>query len=148
GHYRFEVRAVREDGVSSAAPAVVEFTVRPPVWLRAWFLALGAAAIVSAAYALHRARVARLLELERIRLRIAVDLHDRLRASPSRIAILSEVARRGLSGDPRGADGPLARIAATSREVVDAMNDIVWAINPARDSLDDLVRRMRRFVND
>jgi signal transduction histidine kinase len=28
------------------------------------------------------------------------------------------------------------------------MSDIVWAINPTRDSLDDLVRRMRRFVND
>ena len=45
-------------------------------------------------------------------------------------------------------DGPLVRIATTSREVVDAMNDIVWAIDPHRDSLDDLTRRMRRFASD
>jgi signal transduction histidine kinase len=139
---------VREDGTSGAAPAVVEFTVRPPIWLRPWFLALAAASIVSGGYALHRVRVARLLELERIRLRIAIDLHDDIGTSLSRIAILSEVARRSLSDDSHGADGPLARIAATSREVVDAMSDIVWAINPARDSLDDLIRRIRRFVND
>ena len=148
GHYRFEVRAVRESGAPGPAPAVVEFTVRPPIWLRPSFLALAALLMLAGGYALHRARVGRLLELERIRLRIATDLHDDIGASLSRIAVLSEVARRRLSGDPHDADGPLVRIAATSREVLDAMSDIVWAINPQRDSLDDLIRRMRRFVND
>jgi signal transduction histidine kinase len=88
------------------------------------------------------------VEIERVRLRIAVDLHDDIGASLSRIAILSEVARRQASGGGSNVDGPLARIAATSREVVDAMNDIVWAIDPHRDSLDDLTRRMRRFASD
>ena len=43
----------------------------------------------------------------------------------------------------------LARtIAASSRELVDAMSDIVWAINPAKDHLSDLTQRMRRMAAD
>src|SRR5262249_35973836 len=43
---------------------------------------------------------------------------------------------------------PLERIIAVSNELVDTMSDIVWAINPNRDHLSDLVHRMRRFASD
>jgi signal transduction histidine kinase len=43
---------------------------------------------------------------------------------------------------------PLSLIAGTSREMVDSMSDIVWAINPQRDHLTDLTQRMRRFASD
>ena len=43
---------------------------------------------------------------------------------------------------------PLATIAGTSREMVDSMSDIVWAINPKRDRLSDLAQRMRLFASD
>ncbi len=148
GRYRFQVRAVTEAGTASVEPSVIDFSVRPPLWLRAWFIGLVGTAMALAAYALHRVRVARLVEIERVRLRIAVDLHDDIGASLSRIAILSEVARREASGGGSNLDGPLARIATTSREVVDAMTDIVWAIDPHRDTLGDLTRRMRRFASD
>jgi len=42
----------------------------------------------------------------------------------------------------------LSVIASASREVLDSMNDIVWAINPRRDQLRDLIQRMRRFASD
>jgi signal transduction histidine kinase len=39
-------------------------------------------------------------------------------------------------------------IATASRDLVDSMSDIVWAINPNKDQLSDLVQRMRRFASD
>ncbi len=39
-------------------------------------------------------------------------------------------------------------IASLSRDLVDSMSDIVWAINPRRDRLSDLTQRMRRFASD
>jgi signal transduction histidine kinase len=82
-----------------------------------------------------------------VRTRIATDLHDDIGASLSQIAILSEVAQRGGgNGAPNGS--PLAEIAGISRELVDSMSDIVWAINPDHDRLSNLVYRMRRFAND
>jgi len=42
----------------------------------------------------------------------------------------------------------LARIGAVSRDLVDSLGDTVWAIDPRRDRLEDLVHRMRRFAGD
>jgi len=97
---------------------------------------------------LRRAREERIAELERVRKRIAADLHDEIGSSLTQISILSEVAhRRGADADP-GLSYPLSTIAASSRELVDAMSDIVWAINPAKDHLSDLTQRMRRLAAD
>ena len=46
------------------------------------------------------------------------------------------------------AGGLLASVASISRESIDAMSDIVWAVDPTRDRLTDLAQRMRRFASD
>ena len=91
--------------------------------------------------------MAQLVAIERVRTRIATDLHDDIGASLSQIAILSELARGEADTRPETAD-TLGRIAATSRELVESMGDIVWSINPARDRVGDLLQRMRRFASD
>lgn len=96
----------------------------------------------------YRYRVERLLELERVRTRIATDLHDDIGSSLSQISILSEVTQRRLTGADPEITEPLSNIASISRELVDSMSDIVWAINPARDRFADLARRMRRFATE
>ena len=146
GNYRFRVRALAGDGASSPRPAEVEFTVLPPVWRTWWFLLACGTAIGLTIYALHRYRVAQVLAVANVRTRIATDLHDDIGASLSQIAVLSEVARRGSANGRNGA--PLAEIAGISRELVDSMSDIVWAINPEHDRLSNLVYRMRRFATD
>src|SRR4029450_3498469 len=94
GRYRFLVRAVTSDGSVTQKPATVAFTILPPIWQRAWFLTLGAILVTAGAYSLYRVRVAQLLAVERVRMRIAADLHDDIGGSLSRIAIQSEVAGR------------------------------------------------------
>jgi signal transduction histidine kinase/ligand-binding sensor domain-containing protein len=146
GKYRFLVRAVNAEGLTSEKAAAVAFQIARPVWQRWWFLILSALLIGFLIYSLYRYRVAQLLKLERVRTRIATDLHDDIGSSLSQIAILSEVARQKV-GD-NGANEPLKMIADTSREMVDSMSDIVWAINPNKDHLSDLIQRMRRFASD
>src|SRR5213079_1562526 len=53
-----------------------------------------------------------------------------------------------LGFDSKPADSALSSIAHISRESVASMPDIVWAINPKRDRLLDLTRRMRSFASD
>jgi ligand-binding sensor domain-containing protein/signal transduction histidine kinase len=146
GSYRFRVRAVAADGASSPQGAVVEFRILPPVWRTWWFLLACGASAAALILALHRYRVARAVAVANVRTRIATDLHDDIGASLSQIAVLSEVARRGAGNGRNGA--PLAEIAGISRELVDSMSDIVWAINPEHDRLSNLVYRMRRFATD
>jgi signal transduction histidine kinase len=90
----------------------------------------------------------RAIELERVRIRIATDLHDDIGASLTQIAILSEVVNQRIKKNGSNVSEPLQMIAGTSRELVDSMSDIVWAINPRKDHLSDLSQRMRRFASD
>jgi signal transduction histidine kinase len=172
GTYRFLVRAVNSDGVMSERPAVVSFTILPPIWLRWWFLTLVVLLVLTLFYLLYRYRLARLrevnaalaeakraeedlgkaredrlTELERVRTRIATDLHDDIGASLTQIAILSEVAQQRSQGNGASLE-PLKSIANVSNELVETMSDIVWAINPRKDHLQDLIQRMRRFASD
>jgi signal transduction histidine kinase len=125
---------------------VAEFSISPPVWQRWWFRLLVAISVLAAMYGLHHYRTERLLELERVRNRIATDLHDDIGSSLSQIAVLSELARqRGACGQ---AAEPLMRIGSLSRELLDSIGDVVWAIQPDKDRLSDLRQRMRRFAAD
>ena len=148
GSYSFRVRAVNSAGLVSTVPASISFTLLPPVWMRWWFRLALAASLAAIGYVIHRYRVTHLLELEQVRTRIATDLHDDIGSSLAQIAILSEVAGQRDSNGLEEASAPLADIAAISRELVDSMSDIVWAVDPEQDRLGDLVHRMRRFASD
>ena len=159
GRYEFEVRAVSTGGARSPQPARATFRVLPPIYLRWWFLTLAALVLATGVVAferyhaahrreIHRAREQRLAELEQVRQQIAADLHDEVGSSLTQISILSEVARRQGAETVPELSHPLSTIAASSRELVDAMSDIVWAINPAKDHLSDLTQRMRRLAGD
>ncbi len=173
GTYRFLVRAVNSEGLASQKPAVVSFKILPPIWLRWWFLALAILLVLTVLYLIYRYRMARLrevnaalaeakraeedlgkaraerlAELERVRTRIATDLHDDIGASLTQIAILSEVAQQQNKASSGTVAEPLEMISNVSNELVGTMSDIVWAINPQRDHLRDLTQRMRRFASD
>ncbi|MBL8189978.1 MAG: ATP-binding protein, partial [Acidobacteria bacterium] len=136
-------------------PASVSFTVAAPVWQRWWFILLTVGVIGGSVYAAYRYRIAHLLAMERMRTRIATDLHDEVGSSLSQIAILSEVVRQKLRSGKHNAPvenpdttEPIDKIAATSRGAIDAMSEIVWLANPLRDHLSDLTQRMRLFASD
>jgi signal transduction histidine kinase/ligand-binding sensor domain-containing protein len=151
GSYQFMVCAIIQDGpegMMRSEPAVFHCRILPPLWQRWWFVALAALGVGLTALAFYRSRVKRMIELERVRTRIATDLHDDIGSSLSQIAILSEVSRRRIVGEQNGVGESLAQIANTSRDLVDSMSDIVWAINPHRDRLSDLAQRMREFAGD
>jgi signal transduction histidine kinase/ligand-binding sensor domain-containing protein len=151
GDYRFLVRAIGADGSESPQPATFSFKILRPVWQRWWFLLAAVFLISLTIYALYRYRVAQLLKFERVRTRIATDLHDDIGASLSKIAILSEVVNHQIApmvGKNAEIEKSLGEISGTSREMVDSMSDIVWAINPQRDSLSDLTGRMRNLASE
>jgi ligand-binding sensor domain-containing protein/signal transduction histidine kinase len=148
GTYRFLARAINRDGVVSRAPASFEFTILPPVWKRWWFLSLTALAVGALVYALYNYQLRQALKLERVRMRIAHDLHDDVGSSLSQVSILSEVVRQRVNAEDEAVGKPLSLISRISTEAVDSMSDIVWAINPQKDRLRDLTRRMRQFAGE
>jgi len=141
GSYRFVVRAITREGVTSQQPAVMEFRVLPPIWRRWWFVSIAIAMAGGAVYALYRYRVSRLLELERLKTRIASDLHDEMGSGLGSIGILSELAADD------GVDETVRRqlalkIARTSGELGTALGEIVWALHPGSVTLESLAAHL------
>lgn len=143
GSYRFSVRSITESGQISTGQATLAFRVLPVFWRTRWFLGLILLVIVSGAVFLHRYRLNHLLAMERVRTRLATDLHDDLGAGLAEIAILSEVAKRQ---EPLRTVELLDGIAGRARSLRESMADIVWMVDPREDSLADLVLRLRQTV--
>jgi signal transduction histidine kinase len=143
GTYRFRVRAIANDGTAGTTAAEVRFAMLPPLWKRPGVLLLLAGAVASLAWAFHRNRLRSALAVERVRMRVATDLHDDIGADLSEIAILSELA--GGKGEHEPAM-LLREIGERARGLVDSMSDIVWSTDPGKDDLGSVVQRIRHFA--
>jgi signal transduction histidine kinase len=146
GRYVFRAKAANSDGIWNEEGTAFVFKLQPHFYQTAWFYLLCLSLFSASIWTIHRYRLGRALELERIRSRIASDLHDDIGSGLSRIAVLADVlSRHVLEKEPHE---KISRIASSSRDLIDSMSDIVWAVNPARDQFSDLINRMRRFAND
>jgi signal transduction histidine kinase len=158
GNYWLRVAAVGMDDTSIAPEASLNFIVLTPIWSRlSFWLLVGSVAAVGASLAarhLTRKRLQRQVDrlgrqhlLEQERTRIARDIHDDLGTSLTQICLLSESARKHAAGSPETL-ADLDRICASSRESVQAMDEIVWAADPRNDSLDELATYIGGFAQD
>jgi ligand-binding sensor domain-containing protein/signal transduction histidine kinase len=147
GSYRFHVLACNKDGVQNETSLDLE--LRPHFWQTLWFRVSALTALVGlaggSARLITQRKMQRRLEsaerkaaIERERGRIAKDIHDDLGSSLTRIMLLGQRAKSDLAA--RNAVGAhLEKIINFSRNAVQAMDEIVWAVNPRHDNLDGLV---------
>lgn len=148
GKYTFEVYSENIDGVRSKNIATLPIHISPPFWRTAWFLSTLLTLIALIAYAMHRLRINRILAVETIRNRVARDLHDDMGSTLSTINILSSMAKARLNTDVQKTGEYINKISDNSQRMMEAMDDIVWAIKPANDSMHKVVGRMREFATN
>jgi signal transduction histidine kinase len=87
------------------------------------------------------------MKTEQIRQRIAADLHDEVGANLSSITFLVESLRKRLNGSHENVKDLLERITNNSTESATLINDTIWALNPAYDSFDKLLERIKSFAS-
>ena len=158
GHYRFEVRACNSDGVWNQTGAELTFRVLPHFWETWWFrvlapilsFALLGGVILQVIRRRHRQQLERLERqnaLERERTRIARDIHDQVGAKLTKIGKLTEFLDR--QSAVANLHKPLLQVLAdTTRQVVHTMDEIVWAVNPRNDSLDNVVNYLVHYTEE
>ena len=145
GTYQFRVMVGGSDGEwrESARPVVLRVT--PRFWQTRWFAPVVVAAVVAMlglwGVWRTRSRMRRRMEvlemghaIERERARIARDIHDDLGTNLSEILMISEAE----SAEPADAARRLRRIGGKTRSLIQALDEIVWAVGPANDNLPKL----------
>ena len=158
GQYVFRVTACNEDGVWNETGATLAITVEPPFWRRPWFMVAGVlvfiAALAGIIYLISTAKLKRQLRalhekelIEHERARIARDLHDQLGANLTQVTLLGEMAEadKDLPGEVAQ---HAQQICETARETTHALDEIVWAVNPANDTLEGLANYACKYAQD
>lgn len=158
GDYRFEVTACNEDGLWNPAPVSVAVTVLPPFWQTWWFRSASIVGLLSliigVVYYVSTQKLQRQLALlrqqealERERARIARDLHDQLGANLTQVSLLGELVESD-KHLPAEVEAHARQISQTAQETSRALDEIVWAANPANDTLDGLVTYACKYAQD
>ncbi len=146
GEYQFEVKTANELGAFSEV-AVYPFEIKPSLVQTWWFKAFLALIFLGIVVLIYRMHIYRILELVKIRGRLARDLHDDMGSTLSTINILSSMAKTKLGTDPAKTSEFLSKISENSQRMMESMDDIVWSIKPQNDSMEKLIARMREFGN-
>jgi signal transduction histidine kinase len=86
-------------------------------------------------------------EAENIRSTISRDIHDEVGSTLSGVALFSEIARQKMK-EHNDADvsAYLEHISTNSKEMVQKMSDIVWAINPENDSFGRIMTKLQAMA--
>jgi signal transduction histidine kinase/tetratricopeptide (TPR) repeat protein len=86
-------------------------------------------------------------EADNVRVRISRDIHDEVGATLSGVALFSEIAKQKMEQHrPEDAQVYLNHISANSKEMVEKMSDIVWAINPDNDSFERIIAKLQSYA--
>ena len=146
GNYNFEVRTMGWNN-EWGTPANFLFIIRSPYWQTWWFYSLIALLVILLFYVFYLYRIRQLKNLQKVRNRIATDLHDDIGSTLTNINMLSEISRKNL-GQPAEAEKFLQRITEEVTATSQALNDIIWSVNSSNDSMEEIFTRMRRYAAD
>jgi signal transduction histidine kinase/ligand-binding sensor domain-containing protein len=158
GKYHFRARAENTAGILNESGAGLPFEVTPYLWQRWWFV-LGVVAlftstvfVVARYVSVRRLRLkVRQLEqenaLQRERARIAQDIHDDIGARLTQISLLAELTQKTIA-KPEQATAHVGQIAGMTRQGMKALDEIVWAVNPRNDTLQDLLDYGAQYALD
>lgn len=89
------------------------------------------------------------LDIEKLRNKISGELHDDIGSTLSGIAMYSHLADSLLQkGDYKKAIDSVHVIQKSASEIVHKLGDLVWAINPGKDSFTGMLERIQRYGNE
>jgi two-component sensor histidine kinase len=146
GSYLFRVKAASSEGVW--AEKSIKIIITPPWWRTWWFYALSILIVTASVYILFRYRLSQKLKAFELRDTISRDLHDEVGSTLSSIGFLSSMALEDVDTNKEKAHNTLNSINESAHKMLDAMNDIIWNIQPQNDTLDSIVIRMISFASE
>jgi signal transduction histidine kinase/ligand-binding sensor domain-containing protein len=164
GRYTLKVIATNKDGSWENLPMTYSFTVLTPFYQTAWFIGfvflIVAGAILFGIMYRVRSRVAKVMEVERIRQQeqealrkeIARDFHDEMGNQLTRIINYVSLLKLSSNGHAHDSNGQLNglgelfnKVEASAKNLYTGTRDFIWAIDPLNDELSQLFIHLRDF---
>ena len=143
GSYNFNVKSRLMEGEWSE-PVSYSFTIRPPWWKTLWAYLLYVLLLIGAIFVFIRysinLKIKELKVKEELRQKISADLHDDVGSALTGIAMQSELLSIHMPDD---LEKEMLDLNAMSRDAMEKMRDIVWAMNTEKNQMFNLLDKMR-----
>ena len=157
GNYRFHVIGIDLMGKADGMEASLKVFVPEPLWKRPGFWGITALLVLIIISGIVRYVVWRRMQREMLhlrnqrvmeseRLRIARDIHDDLGARVTQISMItaSTLLNSTLSENVRE---EISQVKEIARDLISALYETVWTVNPQYDDLDSLGNYLCQIVN-
>ncbi|MFZ4784292.1 MAG: sensor histidine kinase [Flavobacteriales bacterium] len=145
-NYQFNVRAVTNDGRIVGKASTLYFSILPAYYQTWWFRIAAILLITAILFGIYKYRIRQLTKLQMVRDNISRDLHDDIGATLSSINITSSLIQRKTKDHP-DMDHLLGGMRNDIKHASEALDDIVWSIQPKNDTWPILLSRMRRYAS-
>ncbi len=124
----------------------LEIRIQSPFWKSWWFYALLLLGVSAIVYLADRQRIQRITREQQLRSGIAANLHEDVNSTLQNIHVLSEIAGMKADLHPEQSKDYIHEIKQKSRNMVAAMNEVLWSIDPANDSMKKTIDRIQELT--
>lgn len=144
GEYRFIVTTAENNQPNINNSRVLDLIINPPFWQTWWFYTLMVLLISSIIYSFYRIKINKIIEMEKLRLKIASDLHDEVGSTLTKVSMRAQMLEMQINGEKESNN--LKRISEQAIDAVSTMQDIVWAIDSRNDNAENLINKIKDTV--
>ncbi len=123
-----------------------QLIVLPVFYQTIFFKCLIVFLLFAIGYFIWRSRVRKLKKEYKMRSLIASDLHDDIGSTLNSISVYSSIAENQLGNNLPNTKILLDKMGTASRDMIEKMSDIVWAIHPKNDEFEKVLDRIRFFA--
>jgi ligand-binding sensor domain-containing protein/signal transduction histidine kinase len=147
GNYTLLLKAVNGEGAESKTITSLNLDVNKPFWLTWWFYSLLILVAGAVLFWLDKERMERKEALQTMRSNIATNLHKDISTALSDINVLSEMAKLKADKEPQKSIEFIEQIHSRSGNMMNAVEDMMWAITPENDSMQKALNRLKEHVD-
>jgi signal transduction histidine kinase len=147
GTHTFRMRLMDEEGRFIEQANKLLIKMNAPFWKSWWFYSLLILAGGAFIFWLDRERMKRKAAMQDMRTGIADNLHKEVNTALNNINILSEMAKLKADKDPEKSKEYIEQIHAKSHNMMIAMDDMLWSIDPDNDNMSKTVERMKEYLD-
>lgn len=145
GRYTLKLACKDEKGNFGVITSLAIY-IKAPFWGTWWFYSLLGLSLLGILFIFDRQRIRRIRTEQEMRATIAGNLHEEVNTVLQNINVLSEIARIKADTQPEQSKEYIYEIQQKSRNMVVAMNDMLWSIAPSNDSMPRSIERIHELA--
>ena len=147
GKYTLRVKTIDADGIAGEKTLQLSIRINSPFWKTWWFYSALLLLLFLFLFWLDKQRMKRRNAIQRMRSNIAANLHSEVNTALNKINILSEMANLKADNNPEKSKEFIGQIHIKSEDMIIAMDDMLWSIDPANDSMLKTIERLTEFID-